>query len=187
MTNEYRIHKAHFTGTFGDTLEDIHTYVDAVACYLAGTIILRNFTVYNVLDVGASDGYLLDQLLKLKPSLNVLGIDPEPDSEKVKKSEAHKISGVFDLVTYNHVLEHIMDLEFEMKSIRRLLRRGGLLFVSVPYGGSPWAYEYEGHYQVFYPPNLNALLACFGFRIEQQFKVNFRRDCEELWTLAILE
>ena len=43
-------------------------------------------------------------------------------------------SGTFDLVVCHHALEHVENLDCTLKEIRRVLKRNGRLFVSVPNG-----------------------------------------------------
>ncbi|MDA3781230.1 MAG: class I SAM-dependent methyltransferase [Bacteroidales bacterium] len=38
----------------------------------------------------------------------------------------------FDLVIYSHVFEHILDLEKELKSVKKILRKDGILYIEVP-------------------------------------------------------
>jgi SAM-dependent methyltransferase len=81
----------------------------------------------------------------------------------------------FDLVTVNHALEHIPHVRPVLDEIRRVLRPGGWLFVSVPNLGA-WQHRFgldrlgglafsDDHYLFFTPAALRRLLATDGFAV----------------------
>jgi SAM-dependent methyltransferase len=80
----------------------------------------------------------------------------------------------FDLVTANHSLEHIPQARSVLADVRRVLKPGGLLFVSVPNLGS-WPHRArldrfglafnDDHYLHFTPATLPRLLAKAGFTL----------------------
>ena len=80
----------------------------------------------------------------------------------------------FDCVTINHALEHIPRARPVLAHVRRVLRPGGLLFVSVPNLGA-WPHRArvhrlglafnDDHYLFFTPPTLSRLLGDAGFEV----------------------
>lgn len=80
--------------------------------------------------------------------------------------------GRFDAVSMWHVLEHIANPDAVLAEVHRLLRPGGILFVSVPDFASPearlsragWFHlDVPRHLVHFTPRTLGALLAATGF------------------------
>ncbi len=98
----------------------------------------------HVLDVGCSSGILLTQLTK--KSFQVTGIEPNKKAYSLARKKLgvrifygtlkQYISGrkkkYYDCIIYNHVLEHIEDINEEIKMIKSLLKKGGLLVIGVP-------------------------------------------------------
>jgi SAM-dependent methyltransferase len=81
----------------------------------------------------------------------------------------------FDLVTVNHALEHIPRVRPVLDEVRRVLRPGGLLFVSVPNLGA-WQHRLgldrlgglafsDDHYLFFTPATLGRCLTHDGFTL----------------------
>lgn len=93
---------------------------------------------FSILDVGAGNGYLLDQLSTLKTFSRVAGVDVVP-SEKVK-AKFETYTGAlpnlpfkdkeFDVVTCTHVIEHVLDAPASARELIRVARRR--IFVVVP-------------------------------------------------------
>lgn len=96
-----------------------------------------------VLDVGCSSGIILE-LLK-KESFDVRGIEPNKKACQVAYSKfknkifngylfefIKKNKRKFDIVIYNHVFEHIEDLNYEIRLINKIIKPNGLLVVGVP-------------------------------------------------------
>ena len=92
----------------------------------------------DVLDVGAGDGYVAEQLLDaLPPGSAVTCVDSEYDDEHLAKRDRVTRSRTlpdreFDVIVMLDVLEHVEnDRAFVCELIRRL-RAGGRLLISVP-------------------------------------------------------
>ena len=105
------------------------------------------------MDIGAGTGDFL--IVAINNGWNTKGVEP---SEKAKAIAAQK--GVsfaesskdledhsFDVITMWHVLEHVPDLENQIKELKRLLKPGGTIIIAVPnfnsydakYYGTFWA------------------------------------------------
>jgi len=79
--------------------------------------------------------------------------------------------GRFDLVTLNHVLEHIHEPRPFLAEVRRVMNDDGLLFISVPNVNAwmryllrrnySWTFQ-DDHFCHFSPPSLSRLLARHG-------------------------
>lgn len=103
-----------------------------------------------ILDVGCSSGLLL-KLLK-KERFSIFGIEPNKTAFQIaqKKFKEKVYFGTlqqylqngyndsdhqirkFDVVIYNHVVEHIADVEKEIKLIKQILKSKGLLILGAP-------------------------------------------------------
>jgi SAM-dependent methyltransferase len=77
-------------------------------------------------------------------------------------------SGTYDFIYSVNVLEHITDLESEVKELRRVLKPGGVLFVFVPAFRMLWtSLDTEvGHVTRFTRASLVTALARGGFSVE---------------------
>jgi 2-polyprenyl-3-methyl-5-hydroxy-6-metoxy-1,4-benzoquinol methylase len=91
-----------------------------------------------ILDIGAGTGEFLS--VAQQNGWNTTGVEP---SEKAKKIAINKgVSFVealaqlenhtFDVITMWHVLEHVPDLNHQIKELKRLLKPSGYLIVAVP-------------------------------------------------------
>lgn len=105
-------------------------------------VVKREMTHGTVLDVGCSSGLLLS-LIK-KEGYEAYGIEPNTDAFKKAQQklgtniyhgtmkEFLKNNRTFDCIIYNHVLEHITDVNAELKLISKALKPGGILIAGVP-------------------------------------------------------
>ena len=117
--------------------------------------ILRNLPCgARVLDLGCRDGSFS---VNDYPDLRVVRLDMEPPPGGVQ-ADAGRLpfpDGCFDSVIANHSLEHMLALEEVIHEIRRVIRKGGSLFVSVPDASTfsdrlyRWIYHGGGHVNPF--------------------------------------
>lgn len=173
------IHQGYYYGMDNDTVERVHRYVEIQANYLYETT-----KPLRVLDVGAADGYMLSLFKKKK--CKVTGIDINPLSPSVKELTIHQLPEIetYDLIVYNHVLEHCIDYKEQLDASVKRIMAGGYLFIAVPEGNSPWAYEYEGHVVRFTQDKLVETLQDALMTVVETFHVRFREDKEEIWALS---
>lgn len=91
-----------------------------------------------ILDVGCGSGALLDRLSRAGFT-NVSGIDPfldrdctTPEGVQLLKSHLHAVTGTFDLIMFNHSLEHVSDPVATLRDAREKLSDGGICLIRIP-------------------------------------------------------
>lgn len=91
-----------------------------------------------ILDVGCGSGGLLDRLARVGFS-NLSGADPfiEADGESsegvpLMKRDLNGVDGKFDLIMFNHSLEHVPDPVATLKVANEKLAAGGMCLARVP-------------------------------------------------------
>lgn len=101
----------------------------------------------SVLDVGCGEGKFLKSIFDLGFK-NVIGIEPFALQEKKKpylilRKTIFEVDGKYDLITFNHVLEHIEDVHAVLEKCKELLSTKGKIMIRVPVKDS-YAYEFYG-------------------------------------------
>lgn len=148
---------------------------------------VRGRTGLKFLDVGCGDGAYL--VTKKAEGCECYGVDISVEAlSKLKKkhpdirthcgelADARWPSDYFDVVNLCHVLEHVPDPEATLREIRRILKPGGLVKISVPNSDS-WSrslffkcwlgYDSPRHLWVFSRRNLSILFIRTGFRLSE--------------------
>lgn len=106
-----------------------------------------------LLDIGCGTGDFL--VVAKNDGWQITGIEPgeKPRKIAIRKgvSFVNKLSDIednsFDVITMWHVLEHVPDLEFQIKELKRLIKPNGTILIAVPnfksfdanYYGKFWA------------------------------------------------
>jgi len=111
-----------------------------------------------LLDIGAGTGDFL--MAAKKQNWEVHGIEPNAGARKLaleKGMELHQDlanfeDSVFDVISMWHVLEHVSDLEFQLKELNRLLKAGGIAVIAVPNFKSFDAEYYEKFWAAYDVP-----------------------------------
>lgn len=136
-----------------------------------------------VLDVGCGSGQFLYEM-KILGAKEVHGVEPggfnkeSADEHRIKiknstLSEAKYDKNFFDLVTMNHVLEHVNDPDETLKEIQRTLRPGGKLIIGVPntrsldcylFGVNWYNLDVPRHLFDYSSKNLSKHLKSLGFK-----------------------
>jgi len=108
------------------------------------------------LDAGCGNGTFLYAMKRINPSEEYYGVEPGNfDEEDIKAhglnvirgtlEDAHYPDNYFDVITLNHVFEHVPDPSETMKELKRILKPGGILIIAVPNHNS-FAYKIFGKF-----------------------------------------
>ncbi len=148
--------------------------------------LVRSFASYRrlgtLLDVGAGSGHLLTAAVRAGWTAHAVETGPRQCEQLAARGFAlHEplleCSSVddrsFDVVVLQEVIEHMRDPAGELREVARILRPGGLLYVTCPNFGSlsrrflgpRWrVVEYPEHLNYFTPSALRSLTARNGLR-----------------------
>ncbi|MEB4211824.1 class I SAM-dependent methyltransferase [Mycobacterium sp. 94-17] len=137
-----------------------------------------------ILDVGCGVGALLDRLAALGFD-NLSGADPfiaadgrTPRGVPLRKQHLSEVPGEFDLIMFNHSLEHVPDPVEMLKAARQRLAAGGICLARVPTTSSDaWATYGADWVQIDAPrhfviPSRQAMALAAeraGLRVEEAF------------------
>ncbi len=134
----------------------------------------------HLLDYGCGTGEFLNHMQK--NGWEITGVEPS-DSARKKANEITKsfinsslieIDRKFDIITLWHVLEHVHDLNEKIKSLKKLLKEDGIIFIAVPNHESVdaihyknnWAgYDVPRHIWHFSKSNMHQLLQNHGLTL----------------------
>jgi 2-polyprenyl-3-methyl-5-hydroxy-6-metoxy-1,4-benzoquinol methylase len=112
----------------------------------------------SILDIGCGTGEFID-LCKNK-SWEVLGLEPDIDARKLAKKN-HNIDLLDQVELYNinknkvsiitlwHVLEHVYNLQKDLKQYANILKDNGYLIIAVPNCNSYDAQHYKEHWAAY--------------------------------------
>ena len=111
-----------------------------------------------LLDIGAGTGDFL--VVAKNDGWQTTGIEPgeKPRNIAIQKgvSFANNLSDLednsFDVITMWHVLEHVPDLEFQIKELKRLIKPNGTILIAVPNFKSFDANYYKEYWAAFDVP-----------------------------------
>lgn len=92
----------------------------------------------NLLDIGAGTGDFL--LVAKNNNWNTVGIEPSVKAKAIAKAKGVELKSdlsefednYFDVITMWHVLEHVPNLENQIKELKRLLKPNGSILIAVP-------------------------------------------------------
>jgi len=137
----------------------------------------------NIIDVGAGNGYFAERA-KLN-GWKSYATEYEALAVAICKSkgiETHQggldtagyADGMFDVICSIEVVEHLSDPAAEIRQFNRILRKGGLVYVTTPnlrslshlYHGAKWSvFNYPEHLGYFTPRTLRSLFERNGFKL----------------------
>jgi predicted TPR repeat methyltransferase len=178
-----RFYEEHYRETYQKVdvpdLQYIQAYKKDVRCketvdFLAHHGALRGES--RVLDVGASEGALLKQISLRFPLAECTAIEPNAPFREFARQYAEcsayadlgEVQGErFDLVTLNHVLEHVQDLGSVLLDIASRMSPQSHLYIDVPSVCEYRTVEdfHVGHLYHFGPTSLRRLLTAHGFQV----------------------
>jgi SAM-dependent methyltransferase len=131
---------------------------------------------YRVLEVGCGTGFVLKELVQLCQRGEVVGMDLYPEAVEFARARAscQVLVGdvlkpldleLFDVVCAFDVIEHLDDDVSILQGLRKLLKPGGTLFVTVPAHPYLWSYFDESacHKRRYECATLRAALNAAGF------------------------
>lgn len=163
--------------------------------YLTESLKLKNGIM---LDMGCGGGILTESLVYYYPKVKIFGIDVSKTAIRyAKKFGSGKITykvikgkkipfkdNFFDVCICLDVMEHIPDVNFFLKEVKRVLKKGGSFFLVVPCEGEPFTftwlfqkikigrnltYKNWGHiHPEFTQKKVVKLLEKYGFKIEKK-------------------
>ncbi len=153
----------------------VNRYIEITASYIR----LFIDKDYKVLDVGAADGELSHYL----PCL-VDGIDIEPATDNIQKATIFDMPlDYYDMIVYNHVLEHIEDIYGEIRRAIQSLKQNGYLFIACPDASSEWAYNLDAHISMINKYTIDKFCKKFNLSLIEQSYHCFRDNRIEIWNV----
>lgn len=111
-----------------------------------------------LLDIGAGTGDFLIHAKKNGWIVN--GVEPNKQARSLSNQKGIELDGdtlgyksnTFDIITMWHVLEHVPDLELQIKEIKRILKPNGYLVIAVPNFRSYDAIYYKSFWAAYDVP-----------------------------------
>ena len=151
--------------------------------------------VKNILDVGCGSGELIKRLHKKNKDYNFYGIDISSENIKTcisrnkfdnvffKEGRGEELEfkdNLFDEIHCTEVLEHVENFEKTMKEIKRVLKDGGKLTLTVPIKESelillklnPNYFKQAGHHRFFSKEDILNELKKYGFQVKKYVAYN---------------
>lgn len=149
-----------------------------------------NGDLRTVVDVGTSDGLMLEALQKRLGSVQLLGIDlslpllQARSADGIFKAQGDALilpmkSGVADAVVATAVIEHVSEPETMLRECARVLRLGGLLIITTPdplmehLASAVGLLKESGHQYTFKLAELVRLVQGHGFEVLEARKFMF--------------
>lgn len=135
----------------------------------------------SLLDIGAGTGDFVNSC-KITKKWTAIGIEPNPKARKLAQNKGIEIvenyeqlpQKTFNVITLWHVLEHLPDLENQIRKINSLLTENGILIVAVPNFKS-WdaqhykqfwaAYDVPRHLWHFSKTSIEKIFTAKGFQL----------------------
>ena len=141
-----------------------------------------------ILDIGAGTGEFLS--VAQNDGWDTIGVEPSDKAKTIAKSKGVSFvektseldSHTFDVITMWHVLEHVPNLDEQIKELKRLLKPKGTLIVAVPnfksfdakYYGNFWAaYDVPIHFWHFSKTAIQKLFEKEKMKLENVLPMKF--------------
>ncbi|WP_281238384.1 class I SAM-dependent methyltransferase [Flavobacterium praedii] len=141
-----------------------------------------------ILDIGAGTGDFLT--VAQKDGWKTIGVEPSEKAKSIAKGKGVTFventveleSHIFDVISMWHVLEHVPNLEEQIKELKRLLKPNGTLIIAVPnfksfdakYYENFWAaYDVPIHFWHFSKMAIQKLFAIENMKLEKVLPMKF--------------
>jgi len=141
-----------------------------------------------ILDIGAGTGDFLS--VAQKDGWKTVGVEPSDKAKAIAKSKGVSFventteleSQMFDVISMWHVLEHVPNLDEQIKELKRLLKPNGTLIVAVPnfnsfdakhYGKFWAAYDVPIHFWHFSKTAIQKLFGNENMKLEKVLPMKF--------------
>jgi 2-polyprenyl-3-methyl-5-hydroxy-6-metoxy-1,4-benzoquinol methylase len=126
-----------------------------------------------VLDVGCGNGAFL--LKAREAGWQVMGVDPDPDAVATARQKGLEVrlgsveafageAGLFDAITFSHVIEHAHDPKSVLADAYRLLKPGGKLYLDTPNIDSRGSRIFGRHWRGIETPRHLVLFSLSGLQ-----------------------
>ena len=138
--------------------EKLYHFIKGIALKKKLNLVNSLSTKGSILDIGAGTGEFL--LTCKNDGWHVTGIEPSERAKQIahqkgigmEESLANLADHSFDVITMWHVLEHVPNLEQQLKELKRLLKPNGVLLVAVPNYKSYDAKVYQEYWAAYDVP-----------------------------------
>lgn len=154
-------------------------------------LIRSNTKAKSLLDIGSGTGEFLN--ICQQNGIKVRGIEPSEQARKnaienysLKIEDEDGLKNIenesLDAITMWHVLEHVYHLNERIKTIKRVLKKDGALFVAVPnrssydakkYNDNWAAYDLPRHLYHFTPKDIKTIFEKHGFTLDKVLPMKF--------------
>ena len=142
----------------------------------------------NILDIGAGTGDFLSVVKE--NGWNTIGVEPSEKAKAIAKKKGVSFvdqtseleNNSLDVITMWHVLEHVPNLDNQIKELKRLLKPNGSLIIAVPnfksfdakhYGNFWAAYDVPIHFWHFSKSAVKKLFAKEDMKLVQVLPMKF--------------
>ena len=142
----------------------------------------------SILDIGAGTGDFLSVVKE--NGWSTIGVEPSDKAKAIAKRKGVSFveqtseleNNSFDIITMWHVLEHVPDLDNQLKELKRLLKPNGNLIIAVPnfksfdakhYGNFWAAYDVPIHFWHFSKTAIKRLFAKEDMELVQVLPMKF--------------
>ena len=121
---------------------------------------LKNGERKSLLDIGCGSGEYLRAASEL--GWNVIGLDPDPNAAGLSNGLDVRKGGLpatslpsemFDVVTLNHVIEHVHDPVNCLREVFRICKTGGIVWIATPNLASYGHQYFRDNWIGLHPPN----------------------------------
>jgi 2-polyprenyl-3-methyl-5-hydroxy-6-metoxy-1,4-benzoquinol methylase len=141
-----------------------------------------------ILDIGAGTGDFLS--VAKNDGWQTIGVEPSDRAKSIAKNKGVSFveqtseleNGSFDVISMWHVLEHVPDLDKQIKELKRLLKPTGTLIIAVPnfksfdakhYGKFWAAYDVPIHFWHFSKTAIKSLFEKEEMKLEKVLPMKF--------------